>query len=51
MQQLVLQVGQPHVQPAHPAPAPASAHAFATYNWVRMPEKFIAGNLVEFLDD
>ena len=53
IQQLVQQFGQLHVQPAQPAPAPAPAHAHVQheYNWVRMNEKFVGGDFIEFLDD
>ena len=49
MQQLVQQLGQLNVQPVQPVPAQPPAPP--QYNWVRMPEKFVAGDLVEFLDD
>ena len=53
MQQLVQQLGQLQVQhvPPAPAPAPAPAPVHHEYNWVRMPEKFLSGDFIEFLDD
>ena len=51
MQQFVQQLEQMNVQPAKPVPAPAPARAPAQYSWVQMPEKFVAGDFVEFLND
>jgi acetyl-CoA carboxylase alpha subunit len=49
MQQLVQQLGQLHERLV--AAAPAQVPVLQQYNWVRMPEKFSYGDLVEFLDD
>ena len=46
-QQAIQQFGQLHVQPAQLAPAPA----LGQYNWVQMPEKFVAGDFIEFIKD